>query len=211
MINTLITEPDHYYRQGLFFLISEFFRDEFKKSVIFNFDFTVANIAKADVIVIPLCRGEYLTCFPECQSRRRGIIVGLHDADTEPVSQLPTCINDLVFISRKSSITEVRRKLKAAWRRFQSHEQKETRYFCHDCAHISLSSQQAIIMAGLYHGKSVTQIAGELTISPKTVFSHKYTFMQKFNLHSDYELLALLKKMAAKNTHPNVLREYRRV
>ena len=47
------------------------------------------------------------------------------------------------------------------------------------------------------------EIAHELNISDKTVFSHKYMLMQKFDLRNDYELIVLLNRLAEKNSAPN--------
>lgn len=63
-------------------------------------------------------------------------------------------------------------------------------------------------MICLYKGMSVMQIADELMISEKTVFTHKYKIMQRFNLRSDYELMQLLNKMAEKSDWPNVFHKY---
>mgnify|MGYP001072423267 FL=1 len=63
-------------------------------------------------------------------------------------------------------------------------------------------------MGNFYRGLSVVQIARVLKMSDKTVFTHKYMMMQKFNLRSDFELIALIRKMVEKNNHPNMLRDY---
>ena len=59
----------------------------------------------------------------------------------------------------------------------------------------------------LYKGLSVMQTADALQIGYKTVFAHKYMIMQKFNLRSDYELIALLNRMVKKNATPNIFRD----
>ena len=63
-------------------------------------------------------------------------------------------------------------------------------------------------MVNFYRGLSVGQIANKLNTSDKTIFTHKYLLMQKFDLRSDYELMALIHRMVEKNTHPNRLRDY---
>jgi hypothetical protein len=45
-------------------------------------------------------------------------------------------------------------------------------------------------------------------MSEKTVFTHKYMMMQKFNLRSDYELIVLLRRLMEKKSRPNLLRDY---
>jgi DNA-binding CsgD family transcriptional regulator len=44
------------------------------------------------------------------------------------------------------------------------------------------------------------QIARSLKMSNKTVFTHKYMMMQKFNLRSDVELIALIRKVMERKT-----------
>ena len=52
------------------------------------------------------------------------------------------------------------------------------------------------------------QTAQTLEMSQKTVFTHKYMLMQKFNLRSDYELIVLLRRLMEKKSRPNLLRDY---
>ncbi len=52
------------------------------------------------------------------------------------------------------------------------------------------------------------QTAQALEMSQKTVFTHKYMLMQKFNLRSDYELIVLLRRLMEKKSRPNLLRDY---
>ena len=52
------------------------------------------------------------------------------------------------------------------------------------------------------------QTAQALEMSQKTVFTHKYMLMQKFNLRSDYELIVLLRRLMEKKSCPNLLRDY---
>lgn len=52
------------------------------------------------------------------------------------------------------------------------------------------------------------QTAQALEMSQKTVFTHKYMLMQKFNLRSDYELIVLLRRLMEKKNRPNLLRDY---
>ena len=54
----------------------------------------------------------------------------------------------------------------------------------------------------------MVQTANALKMSEKTVFTHKYMMMQKFNLRSDYELIVLLRRLMEKKSRPNLLRDY---
>ncbi|MGM1297125.1 LuxR C-terminal-related transcriptional regulator, partial [Enterobacter hormaechei] len=68
--------------------------------------------------------------------------------------------------------------------------------------------QQIRILVNFYRGLSVVQTAQALEMSEKTVFTHKYMMMQKFNLRSDYELIVLLRRLMEKKSRPNLLRDY---
>ncbi|WP_336285671.1 helix-turn-helix transcriptional regulator [Citrobacter arsenatis] len=197
MINIVIKEPDVLFQSGLASLFTEFFSHENKK-IDFNFNFTSASAKAADIIVLSLCPGESFTCFPELQERKKGVVIGFIDDDLR-VSVQPSCFQDIIFISRRTPVAQVRTVLNAAWRRTQQVGYRQSSVSCFECQQQTLSPQQIRIMAGLYKGMSVMQIANELMISDKTVFAHKYTAMKKFNLHSDYELLLLLNKMIERN------------
>lgn len=63
-------------------------------------------------------------------------------------------------------------------------------------------------MVSLYKGLSVSEIADEMRISDKTVFTHKYMTMNKFSLRSDFELVLLLKTLAEKKSGSNIFYQY---
>ena len=94
-----------------------------------------------------------------------------------------------------------------AWRKTQLKGHVLQKTSCFDCEHKILSPQQIRIIMNLYKGLSVMQTADALQIGYKTVFAHKYMIMQKFNLRSDYELIALLNRMVKKNGTPNIFRD----
>jgi DNA-binding NarL/FixJ family response regulator len=56
-------------------------------------------------------------------------------------------------------------------------------------AHEILSERELDILRRLVHGKSVNEIADELSISNKTVSTHKARLMQKMNFHNNAELV----------------------
>lgn len=203
MLNILIKESDLLFQSGLTSFLSELFIKEFKQELNFKFDLTRDNVRSADIVVLSLCHGECFTCFPELRSRQKGIVIGLVD-DELRVSAAPSCFQDIVFISRRASLSQVRLALFTAWKKTQLPEYQFCSNSCFDCQHKTLSPQQIRIMGGLYNGMSVVQIADQLMISDKTVFTHKYIMMQKFKLRTDFELVTLLKKMAEKNIIPTL-------
>ncbi|CAM6819188.1 MULTISPECIES: helix-turn-helix transcriptional regulator [Enterobacter] len=207
MVNILISETDILFQSGLQYLFRDFFSHVAQQDVTFTFDFTADSISTADVIVLALCQGEYFTCFPELQARRQGIIIGIVEEDAG-VKALPSCFQDIIFISRRAPLSQVRLVLLNAWRIALLNKYRHPSFSCFECQQKTLSPQQVRIMIGFYKGLTVTDIANELCISDKTVFTHKYMLMHKFHLRSDYELIKLLNRMAEKNSWENIFHQY---
>ncbi|WP_148243122.1 helix-turn-helix transcriptional regulator [Enterobacter asburiae] len=207
MVNILISETDILFQCGLQYFFKGFFSHVAQQDVAFTFDFTADSIRAADVIVLSLCQGEYFTCFPELQARQQGIIIGIVEDDAR-VKALPSCFQDIIFIPRSASLDHLRQVLSIAWHRTQSPCYIWRKISCFECQCKILSPQQIRIMMNFYRGLSVVQIARAMKISDKTVFTHKYIMMQKFNLRNDFELMALIRKMMEKKSHLNMLRDY---
>lgn len=207
MLNILIKETDSFFRDGLQRFLGEFFLHNFRHQLHFEVELTPENVSAADIIFLSLCQGETLTCYPELQARKKGIVIGLVD-DEQRFSAFPSCFQDMIFISRRASLDRISEALFIAWYRTQLPDYRWKNKSCYECQHKILSPQQVRVMVNFYRGLSVGQIANKLNTSDKTIFTHKYLLMQKFDLRSDYELMALIHRMVEKNTHPNRLRDY---
>ncbi|MEG6214431.1 LuxR C-terminal-related transcriptional regulator [Enterobacter quasihormaechei] len=207
MLNILIQETDLFFQAGLQYFFENFFKYNFHRSITFNLDLTHENVSQADIIVLSLCQGETLTCFPELLARQKGIVIGLVEDDLR-FSALPSCFQDIIFLPRRASLDHISGVLFIAWFRTQLPGYTWNKKSCFDCQHKGLSRQQVRIMVNFYRGMSVGQTAHALDMSEKTVFTHKYMMMQKFNLRSDYELIVLLRKLIEKKSRPNLLRDY---
>lgn len=207
MITVLIKDADEFYQRGLQYFLTDFFNDEFAQQLLFYSDFTVENVSLADITIIAMRHGEYFTCIPELQGRKKGIVIGVVD-DLRCMRIASACLQDVIFITRDAPINEIRKVLSSAWKKTLEPDYPEYRNSCFNCQHKTLSLQQTRIMGGLYKGKTVLQIATELNISDKTVFTHKYMMMNKFNLRTDFELFAFLTSLIEKNTFPNLFREH---
>ncbi|HCM9129799.1 TPA: response regulator transcription factor [Enterobacter asburiae] len=203
MINIVIKESDALFKIGLKWFFTEVFFKEVRGDFLFHSEFTADAINSADVVVISLCPGESFVCYPELKARRKGIVIGLVD-DVERSSVYPSCFQDIVFISKRATLSHLKNVVLTAWMRSQSPGRQKLNFSCFECQQKSLSPKQVKIMAGLCQGKTIQKIAEELNISEKTVFTHKYMVMRKFNLRSDRELLMLLKRMAEIYSWPNV-------
>ena len=65
MLNILIQETDLFFQAGLQSFFEDFFKHNFHRSITFHLALTNENVSQADIIVLSLCQGETLTCFPE--------------------------------------------------------------------------------------------------------------------------------------------------
>ena len=207
MLNILIEETDLFFQAGLLYFFEDFFEHNFHRPIHFNAGLTEDNVIQADIIVLSLCQGETLTCIPELQVRQKGIVIGLVD-DEHRFSALPSCFQDIIFLSRRASLDRISGALFIALFRAQLPGYAWNKKSCFECQHKVLSPQQIRIMVNFYQGHSVVQTANILKMSDKTVFTHKYMMMQKFNLRSDYELIVLLRRLMEKKSRPNLLRDY---
>lgn len=199
MINILIKESDDLYHHGMRLFLTDLFKVFFSQDVHFLNAYNEVNIALADVIILSLCQGERYTCFPELQARRKGIIVGLVDDEERP-EHSPSCFADILYMQRGSSLEAFTNKVFTAWQRWSMQPQFTPCTSCIRCRVRQMSQQQLRIMVHFYRGVSVKSIASYLGMSSKTVFTHKYLVMHKFNLHNDIELLTFLDRLAEKNS-----------
>jgi DNA-binding NarL/FixJ family response regulator len=200
MINILIKDDNAFYDWSIHKFLSEIFSQEYQKRVKLTLEFTHQTVRQADMIIMGMCQGEHFTCHPELHSRTKGVIVGLMDKKPVNTAPSPECIGDIVYIERRAPLRVIRDGIIHVWK-----DHEETRYSnCYACRHRALSPQQTRIMAGFYSGKNVPQIARELNLSEKTIFSHKYHMMAKFNLSTDYELLLLLDRLHERRLYPHL-------
>lgn len=208
MINILLKDHDSFYVNGMTHFLNGLFLREMFTKVTFTTDFSLSGISQADLIVMSLCRGESLTCIPELLSRKRGLLIGVVDDNANGNgSNLPNCLADIIFIQRNENLKRIRQKILSRIEQNTLPNWKSRLQGCSGCLHQNMSPQQLRIMTRIYQGKSVEVIAREMNVTDKTVFSHKYKMMSKFNLCSDYELLNFLKKLAVNNAMSNVFRE----
>lgn len=208
MINILIKDSDVLYRHGMMQYLTEILSKHSDKQLHFTQEFNRDTVRQADIIVLELCKGENYTCIPELSSRKQGIIFGLVDDAFDKIAPGTQCIEDIVFIRRSAPLNDIGRTILKLW---SKHNQPATKMHCSNCfscRHRRMSRQQTRIMARYFHGRTIPEIAKELRINDKTIYSHKYVVMNKFNLASDYELLIFLNKLKESTIVPNTFREH---
>ncbi|MEP8938862.1 LuxR C-terminal-related transcriptional regulator [Enterobacter mori] len=206
MISILIKDIDSLFMSGMRFFFNDFFAHHYYESVSFLEEYHSENIARADIIVLSLCKGERYTCFPELQARTRGIIIGL--VDEEQTHELsPGCLSDIVYITRSSSLTDMDEKVNAVWKKWKALQNFDNLPHCLWCKHRQMSEHQFQIMGYFHQGIAIKSIAKDLGMSSKTIFAHKYLVMQKFNLRNDIELKYFLDMLVKKESILNSFRQ----
>lgn len=207
MINVLIKEVDALYQYGLMALVTELFKNEGAENVNFLGGYEHNNIRQADIIIFSLKKGEHFTCFPELKHAYTGSMIGITDADVIPSYFLPICIRNMLFLKRDATVDSIRQTIRQAWISHTTLFETVTEKFCGGCKQKMLSLQELRVMAGFYHAQSATEIAKKMKLMPKTIYTHKYAVMHKFNLKSEHELLEFLNSLMEKRCNPNLFRE----
>lgn len=198
MINILIRESNSLFSHSLQYFLREIFFTRFSQSTNFIYDYRLETIAYADVIVLSLSPGERYTCFPELRAREKGIIIGLINEDNV-FETSPKCFADILYIPKHYPLEEIKAKISMIWERWLSSSRFIKCTSCSKCNYRQMSSRQLQIMALYYQGKSAKEIAGELGLCYKSIYSNKYQVMHKYNLHNDNELFSFLNVLAEKN------------
>jgi len=191
MLKILINEPDAMFRKGMICFLEELFWIKFGRKCEYATEFTLKNIADADVIVLSLRQGERYICFPDLRARRKGIVIGLVD-EADNYHKSPSCFADIIYILRRESLKEITQKITATWRSWLMSEGFSRYKTCSGCRYVTISPQQKEIMAGLYRGLSIREIAITLRVNYKTVAAQKYIVMHKYSLKNDHDLLHFL-------------------
>lgn len=201
MVNVLISDSNTFYQYGMGQYISHIFQDELGLKVNICNNFNCESVSLANIIVIGLCKGEVYTCIPEFRHCRKSLIVGVIDDNLTPHYELPNCIESMVFIERKSSLDYIRSKII----NLGHHQSFHAFDICINCRRKTLSLQQGRLMACMFLNKSISEIAKTLNVTDKTVYTHKYQIMQKFNLKTNLELITLLQKVSRNRNLINFL------
>lgn len=207
MVDILIKDECSLYHHSVKLFCIDFFNGECEEVVNFLEGYESENIARADVIIYALCKGEHFTCFSELKLARRVVIIGITTDEEPSPSFLPNCLKDAFFVSRSASLSHLKKIFRKAWNAHSLSLDSGVTKLCEGCKHKILSKRELSIMACIYKGQSTSHIAKEMVLGHKTVYAHKYSVMKKFNLRSEHELLELLNRLLKKRCTPNFFRD----
>ncbi|WP_025123992.1 MULTISPECIES: LuxR C-terminal-related transcriptional regulator [unclassified Serratia (in: enterobacteria)] len=168
------------------------------------------TITQVDIIVKSFSAGERFLCQPMMKMRQQGsLVIGIYDGSTAPTcAGLPLCFSNTVFINRSESLDKIKELVFLGMQRSLLETQQPSKQNCLMCKHQTLTLQQAGVATRFYLGEETHAIARKMKISAKTVSSHKYVIMKKFNLGTDQDLLTLLNLLKSQLISPNIFREY---
>lgn len=168
------------------------------------------SISQADIIVKSFSAGERFLCQPVMKMRQRGcLVIGIYHGSIAPTCDgLPLCFSNTVFINRSESLEKIKELVFLGMQRSQQETQHPSKQNCLVCKHQTLTLQQAGVATRFYLGEETHTIARKMKISAKTVCSHKYVIMKKFNLGTDQDLLILLNLLKSQLISPNIFKEY---
>lgn len=197
MINIIIDGEYKLYNHGLKLFLSHILMEQFKISSRYFDCLNDQTIQDADIIVISLEAGERYICHPLLKKRKKNsLVIGLYDRENHNISKrLPHCTKKMVYINRTENLSEIKKTVLLQWEIRNNNSFDAGLNNCQNCRYRTLSPQQINVAGRYFNGKSIQEIAVELNLNRKTVLSHKYMVMKKFNLISDYELISFLAKV----------------
>ncbi len=206
MINIIIDGEYKLYNHGLKLFLGHILMEQFKIS---SRHFDCLNdhtIKDADIIVISLEAGEKYICHPLLKKRKKNsLVIGLYDRESHSNSKrLPHCTKKVVFINRTESLSEIKKTVLLHWEIRNNNSFNAELKNCQSCRYCTLTPQQINVAVHYFSGQSIQEIAAELNLDRKTVLSHKYMLMRKFNLISDYELISFLAKVDLPENVPGI-------
>lgn len=198
MFRIIIEDDDLLYRHGMELLLKEIFQAEMGKNIEIS-DLSYKNISTADLIVKKFIAGERFICQPLLRKRsRNSVFIGIYENNTNlNISQLPLCVENVIFINRREPYQEIKNIIINEWKVERS-SKKYVQLSCLRCKYGSLTPKEKIMASCFYRQQTPGQIAVEMKINVKTVCAHKRLMMRKFDLSSDQELFNFIKKFGRK-------------
>jgi DNA-binding CsgD family transcriptional regulator len=196
MLTIAIDDNDAFYQHGMEILLQDIFHNENFETIHFD-KLTVANSIKVDIIIKSFIRGEEYVCHPSLKFRNKsGLIIGVYESNKKPMfTELPSCIKNIVFITRNEPINHVMQTIIDAWRSRPAPDELKLYRKCLLCRRRTFTEKQYSISRLIIRGYDTQQIAQDLNLSEKTITAQKRIIMMKFNLNSDAELVRFLNNL----------------
>lgn len=194
MIRIVIDDKNVWYRYALECLFQELFSQSDRSELRFIYDITRDNVAHADVIIKMLGSGEKHLCQAALYYRNPlSIVIGICETSSpSTTAKISWCLRDAMLIHRKITVDEFKRKFINRLRNKTEFQDPSLRDHCINCKARALSGKQLEVARSLFLNRSVSQIAADTGVKPKTIYTHKYNLMNRFDLKSNCELYEFL-------------------
>ncbi|MBZ6721219.1 helix-turn-helix transcriptional regulator [Klebsiella variicola] len=193
MPDFLINTETIYLKRGICELLIEIAIEENICTPFSLHEYSSDIISQTDVLFTEMETGEHYLCHPYFKKipQQTPVFVFVPSDSCARVDRLPLCLRDACFISINADLRSIKKqianRLTALSKPVSGVAEKDSRR-CLKCPRLTLTKSQLYIIDAIKTGMNNQQIAQELGISHKTVFSHKINIMKKFQIDTKQEL-----------------------
>lgn len=183
MPDILINTENIFLNRGICELLSEIAKEEHIREPYSVVDYSTDILGPIDMLFTEMAAGEHYLCHPFFKKLppHTSIFIFVATDCALQVERLPLCLGDANFISMNSVLRRVKnqiaKRLTESTTASSSGLEKDSRR-CVKCPRLTLTKSQLYIIDAIRTGMNNQQIAQELGISHKTVFSHKINIMK---------------------------------
>ncbi|MBZ9579778.1 response regulator transcription factor [Klebsiella quasivariicola] len=193
MPDFLINTENIFLKRGICELLLEIANEENICTPFLLHAYSPDTINVVDMLFTEMESGEHYLCHPLFKKTPRQSRIFIFVSKTELVraDRLPLCLQNATFINKNTDLHSLKKLI--AYRlaeliRPKIVESEPDSRRCLKCPRLTLTKSQLFIIDAINTGMSNQQIAQELGISHKTVFSHKINIMKKFQIDTRQEL-----------------------
>lgn len=192
MTRILLNIKNFYFRLAIIQLIEDLPTEN--KNIVYDFNYNTKSISTADIIFTEMVAGEFSLCHDTLNNRGDAARIFIFHSQSGRITKnpLPNCIKGSVFIYEKDSLTNIKKTIEKAlgFNNIKiTYDPVPCRLRrCLNCSCKSVTAAQLKILYATSIGLNTSDIAKELNMNYKTVFSHKRNVMIKFSLTNKQEL-----------------------
>lgn len=191
MLNILINTKNVYSKHAIKQLVMESITTD--ENVIFEDKYTQSNIAQAHIIFTEMEPGEIFLCHDELKYKKEKSLLFIlqEKKSVSSKSEIPNCTKDCLFLYKSDSIPVITGKIYIHINLFllRGYEDIAPKVnLCINCPCKSITHAQSKVIHALSLELNQMQIARELKVNYKTVYSHKKNVMHDFKIKGTQDL-----------------------
>lgn len=193
MTNIFINTENIFLNRGVCELLIEVAKEENICTPFSILQYSPDTLGQIDMLFTEMTTGEHYLCHPVFKKipEHTSIFIFVPTDSAMQVDRIPYCLRDATFISINTGLhrikNQIAKHLMESTASIASSQVKDSRR-CVKCPRLTLTKSQLYIIDAIRTGMNNQQIAQELGISHKTVFSHKINIMKKFQIATKQEL-----------------------